>query len=569
MSSSASSTQNLVWAALEGELRYLLERDPFQARSKLASLLRGSRHDPHWRARGMLWSARLHYAAGRYLRAEHLLVRLLEQHDDTELSNEVREDLGYALQSQGRLAAALEQFQRLLELSSTSGREVRRAVALEGLAVVYHYLDDRASSLDYQLQALELRRALYQINPADLESSDKLAMCLSNLSADYEKLGDFELAVRFAHSALELAGKSHNVRVELVALNNLGEALLHTQPSEALGVFQSLLERAEQLPSLKRVVWAHTGLGKGHLALCQLERTLEHFQQALELSVQHSLLLEQLETRLSMVTLQTPHDALNNLLEGLAQSRTELGGPFEALEAQLERQLSKTLEGLGHFERALEHLKRFVALEAGREQRRSQQQAEILAVRFATETYRRDALEWREQSQNLAQEMRHDPLTRLPNRRWLDEILEAAYQSALERNTKLCVAVLDIDFFKQVNDQFTHTLGDAVLRELSKVLERTLPGGATVARYGGEEFVMVLPGRELLEALGQVQRLLEEVEQHDWATLNPGLTLTLSAGLAELNLDAPDGAKALLARADAQLFEAKRRGRNQVSWEGG
>jgi len=560
----------MAWAALEEEIGHLLERDPLQARSKLVLLLADSRHDPHWRARGLLWCARLHYAAGRYSRTERLLVPLLEQYSNTDLGDEVREVLGYALQSQGRLGAALGQFQVLLERGNLVGHEAQRAAGVEGLAVVYHYLEDRAASLEYQLQALELRRALHQaVTPtrlAALRATDKLAMCLSNLSADYDKLGDFELATRFAHSALELARSSHNARVELVALNNLGETLLNTQPSEALGVFQSLLERAEQLPSPKRVVWAHTGLGKGHLALSQPHHALEHFRQALELSVQHSLLSEQLETRLSMATVQTPQDALENLLEGLSQSQT---GPFEALEAQLEQRLSQILEGLGHFQEAFKHLKRFVALKEARDRQRSQQQAEVLAVRFATETYRRDALEWREQSQNLAQEMRYDPLTRLPNRRWLDEILEAAYQSALEWNTTLCVAVLDIDFFKQVNDQFTHTLGDGVLRELSRVLERFLPKGATVARYGGEEFVMVLPNQELLEAVGHVQRLLREVEQHDWAALNPDLTLTLSAGLAELYFDLPEGARALLARADAQLFEAKRQGRNRVSWEVG
>ena len=564
MPTSTSSAQNLAWAALEEELSYLLERDPLLARSKLASLLRGSRHDPHWRARGMLWSARLHYAAGGYTRAEHLFERLLAEHPDTELSDETREDLGYALQSQGKLGAALEQFQKLLERGSTSGRDFLRAAGLEGLAVVYHYLEDRAASLDYQLQALELRRALH--DPEKLDYPAKLALCLSNLSADYEQLGDFELAVRFAQSALELASASHNVRVEMVALNNLGEALLHRQPTEALGVFQTLLERAEQLPSPKRVLWAYIGLGKGYLALSQPERARTEFQWALELSTEHSLFTEQLETRLSMAAVQTLPDALNNLLEGLAQSQT---GPFAALEARLEQRLSEILEGLGHFQEAFEHLKRFVALKEARDGHRSKQQAEVLAVRFATETYRRDALEWREQSQNLAQEMRYDPLTRLPNRRWLDEILEAAYQGSLERNTRLCVAVLDIDFFKQVNDRFTHTLGDVVLRELAKVLERALPGGATVARYGGEEFVMVLPNCTLLEAGHHLERLLREVEQHDWAALNPDLALTLSAGLAELRFEVREGARALLARADAQLFEAKRQGRNRVSWEGG
>lgn len=157
---------------------------------------------------------------------------------------------------------------------------------------------------------------------------------------------------------------------------------------------------------------------------------------------------------------------------------------------------------------------------------------------------------------------REDPLTGLANRREFDKRLGEEIHRAQRYGTPLAVAMFDLDLFKLVNDRFGHALGDAVLRETANLLRRDCRSVDVVARYGGEEFALALPGSDLPAAFALCERIRCAFERFDWNRLIPGLRVTISAGISVWA--AGTDAEGLLARADANLYEAKRSGRNRV-----
>jgi diguanylate cyclase (GGDEF)-like protein len=122
--------------------------------------------------------------------------------------------------------------------------------------------------------------------------------------------------------------------------------------------------------------------------------------------------------------------------------------------------------------------------------------------------------------------------------------------------------MLDIDHFKAINDRFSHTVGDEVLRKLARSLRQQLRDVDLSARFGGEEFVLLLPDTDAPGARQVAEKVRLAVEEGTWGTVHPELAVTVSVGVAML---APgDDATDLLARADAMLYRAKQSGRNRV-----
>ncbi|MGH4019550.1 MAG: diguanylate cyclase [Pseudonocardiaceae bacterium] len=182
----------------------------------------------------------------------------------------------------------------------------------------------------------------------------------------------------------------------------------------------------------------------------------------------------------------------------------------------------------------------------------SLRQARIAAMRIQADHLRLTA-----EHGAVAEQAMSDPLTGLPNRRALDELLRRVL--ATRSGAPCAVALVDLDGFKNVNDRRSHAYGDEVLRAVAGAVRCSLRGEDTVARYGGDEFVVVLPGTPLLAARAALQRAVVAV-----AALPPGqgAGVTLSAGV--IGAAAGDTAEQVLARADAAMYRAKRLGGNRV-----
>lgn len=157
----------------------------------------------------------------------------------------------------------------------------------------------------------------------------------------------------------------------------------------------------------------------------------------------------------------------------------------------------------------------------------------------------------------LASEATSDHLTGLANHRSFHEHLHAAVQQARRHRRDLSLVLLDIDFFKRVNDRYGHQVGDTVLAEMARRLLGQSRAGELVARVGGEEFGWILPDSGGLGALSAAQRARDAVAGEPFATAG---ALTISAGVADLSQAGPPGA--LFWLADRALYQAKREGRD-------
>lgn len=207
-------------------------------------------------------------------------------------------------------------------------------------------------------------------------------------------------------------------------------------------------------------------------------------------------------------------------------------------------------------------------------------EAELWSMHQARELSLRSRLaheRLRREHRAVAAQALADPLTGLPNRRALDEVLArvlAAPVGAAER-TPLSVAMIDVDRFKQVNDIMSHARGDEVLRLVAGALRRSLRAGDMVARYGGDEFVVVLPGTSAADAAAALSRAVRavaglsgnaETDPAGWANrAQPGVTLSVGV----VAVDPHEDADAVLGRADAAMYRVKHAGGDAVGIGGG
>jgi diguanylate cyclase (GGDEF)-like protein len=176
-----------------------------------------------------------------------------------------------------------------------------------------------------------------------------------------------------------------------------------------------------------------------------------------------------------------------------------------------------------------------------------------------------EAAEARRSSDYFRELSVRDPLTGLHNRRHLDDQLEQLLHDATGDGSCLTVGLVDLDHFKRVNDTRSHAVGDEVLRRVATLLQTAAEAvdGGVAARIGGEEFLLLLPGVGGDAAVDLLQRLRSDIAEYDWSAVTHGIPVTASVGVGEAPRDATEKSS-LLAVADANLYAAKRAGRDQV-----
>ena len=204
----------------------------------------------------------------------------------------------------------------------------------------------------------------------------------------------------------------------------------------------------------------------------------------------------------------------------------------------------------------------------------------LLATKLISQIFIRDSLDkkLRAHSDDLEQDnlglqvLAHtDKLTNIANRLMFDSILEREFKRAQRGDDYLSLILLDVDFFKKFNDRYGHLAGDAVLRSVGRVLsEQVIRAGDLAARYGGEEFVVILPSTDRTGAMAVAERIREAILALEVAhTDSAGGKVSASFGVATFapGKDPARSPADVINRADQQLYEAKRGGRNRVCAE--
>jgi diguanylate cyclase (GGDEF)-like protein len=153
-----------------------------------------------------------------------------------------------------------------------------------------------------------------------------------------------------------------------------------------------------------------------------------------------------------------------------------------------------------------------------------------------------------------------DSLTNIYNRLHFQQFLDAEIDRVTRYGNTFSLIFFDIDHFKKINDEYGHMVGDEVLMEVARVVQKANRSADIFARYGGEEFIILTPSTDIKGAGQHAERLLKDINTHEFDTVG---RVTCSFGIAEFK-PGTDDVTSLLLRADTALYQAKRNGRNNV-----
>ncbi|WCN09816.1 sensor domain-containing diguanylate cyclase [Marinomonas mediterranea] len=163
-------------------------------------------------------------------------------------------------------------------------------------------------------------------------------------------------------------------------------------------------------------------------------------------------------------------------------------------------------------------------------------------------------------SNKLERMARYDHLTGAVNRQTLDVLFQKAIGSSNKKQEALSLVLIDIDHFKKVNDNFGHQAGDKVISGVARIMKNLLHKEDIICRWGGEEFLFILSNTDKSKATSLIKTLLNRIEDTNFDVGESTVSITISAGLTQLNTD--ESLPQAIARADARLYQAKKEGRN-------
>jgi diguanylate cyclase (GGDEF)-like protein len=524
-----------------GACRCLLqEHDAAVADLKAARELFDTLRDRVGRASTLNWIGNVHLRRADLslaLTAHLEAIRLQRAAGDSEGEGDSLNYIGNVHYDLGDMARALEHYNASLAVKEKLGSPLGVSHCLNNIGNIHGRLGDFDCALEYHTRALALKREIGDRNGE--------AISLINVGSSHEALSDYARALDYYGQGCEVARAVGERMIEVDALRNIGD--VHRKlgdPARALALYLQARVIAEAVGARMLEVETYIGAGQALVALGRSAEAVADLRGVLALA-------ERIDSRRLIYEV---HLALSQACEAAGQ-------PAEALRHF--KEYHRVEEEV--FNAASE--RRIQAVIAQAEIERSQREAELLRVKNDELTAGNDekarlldALQ--RQAQELERLSREDALTGLFNRRHVDAALALEWERARRFGRELAVVMADVDHFKAVNDRFSHAAGDRVLGDIARILREGTRAVDVAGRWGGEEFVLVLVETPPERAAHLAEKLRAAIEAHDWPSVAPGLRVTASFGVAG-NHEAGSPA-ALLAAADARLYQAKRAGRNRV-----
>jgi len=386
----------------------------------------------------------------------------------------------------------------------------------------------------------QVARLVEHVTPALGNDDDRFSKQLQELVALLRNpavdLNTTKLALANFNLKLSFVGEEQGaIRATLLHLLNLvfeNISALGIEDRWLVGQVQSLMEAATPPLNLKRLDDVKRKLQD------VIAKQSEAKARSIEAQAQVKMMLATFIERLSQMTSTT------------GQFRHEVDD------------FAKVLENAHALEEIGPALASVLAATRNMEESARQVGSELTAIRERAMQAEEEIIKLQGELDKASVQARLDPLTGALNRRGLDEAFAREVQAARRKGSLLCLAMLDIDNFKMLNDTHGHKTGDAALSHLVAVARSSMRPQDTMARFGGEEFVILLPDTALEHAVEAMQRLQRELTKRFFLQNNERLLITFSAGVAllEANETPEDAVK----RADHAMYLAKRAGKNRV-----
>ncbi|MBC8044456.1 MAG: GGDEF domain-containing protein [Rhizobacter sp.] len=455
-------------------------------------------------------------------------------------------NIGMVYRRLGDYASALERHFSSLAIFEESENKWGASSSLMQVGVVYHSLGDYNNALTFHFKALNIRK--------DIGDQWGEGASLMHIGTTYHSLGDDASALDCHFKSLRLKEEILDQRGQAASLRAIGNVYeSHGDDDKALECYYGSLKIAES--NLDRWGMSRTSidLGKLYLKRKDTDKATDFLRSGLAIAVEirSKELIYKAQLSLSEAAAQTGdyeqawlahkeyHRVKDEVFSEESDKKTKsLMIQFEAQRAQREADLYK--------QRTIELAEANDALrEVG------EQKSQLL-------------LRLQQQAQELERQAREDGLTGLYNRRYFDNRILLEFERAKRFSHSMSAVMADIDFFKFVNDRFSHQVGDEVLRAVALILKQNCRSIDIIARYGGEEFAIVFLETPLVGAAEVCEKIRAAVQNFRWEDLHPDLSVTISMGLSD-DLTVANHEK-LLSAADAKLYEAKAKGRNQVRY---
>ncbi|WP_067503511.1 GGDEF domain-containing protein [Actinoplanes sp. TFC3] len=420
------------------------------------------------------------------------------------------------------------------------------------LSNFYRHIGDQSEALTHAVQSYS--------HLSDDEAPSVRARHLMTLAVALDEAGSVEEGTRRSREALHLATAAQDPELALQILNNMAYTAFEqdneVNAREFVTRMRELVDLTERsFSALQLDTIARVEMMSGHYDAVDetLQVLLDSSQSSVEVHEGDALAVSLL-TLAEARRLATRFPAAQQALDEVVRITEERG--LDRVRAQAREEQAALYAATGRFELAYEEHRTFHQAATALHSAQREARARALQAVF-------EATEARRASEHFREMAHRDALTGLYNRRYINDRLPALLVEAVAARTPISLAMIDLDHFKRVNDTLSHSTGDTVLQEISRLLLEAVSGSMIAARMGGEEFVLIMPGADAEEAAARCDRLRLRIRAHDWKPITGALPVTTSIGVTTSN-DGRSTPSALLSLADRNLYVAKREGRDRV-----
>lgn len=521
-------------------------------------------------AEAYFYEAQELYSSQQLIQSESLLndvLEMVERIGYNGLKGRVYNLLGNISFDQTNLKKALKYYQIAYQLFDGNKYAIQMCIILNNISTVYIHTEDWKNADIYSKRSLKV----YQNH--NFSNSLTEAILYTNASVIDTALGREESQQRNVELAFDRAMKTGSKQLQFKTMVNLADNLLNQGETEdALDIMIRCLSLAREESNPLFTAYCQESLAEVYLAKIQLELAILSAKEAVGIYTDHNNV-----PRIIYAT-----DILSRIYEQKGRYDEAL---FEYKKmATLEKKLilqSREKEALSlknQFDRKLDE-QELLLLSAKNDIQKLQIQAQefrewlyfllFIIISFVSLISYRKYKKFKIKHSTLQQdhaklevESTHDPLTDLYNRRYLDTWF--SYQEETTNNKPHLLAIIDVDYFKKINDQYGHEAGDEVLRALSTILKQQLRPEDLLMRWGGEEFVMIIstPEAHIKEVLERIRAQVEQTSFY-WAGQRVPVTVSIGA-IAEKSVSKLALSwQSAMESADQALYQAKSEGRNR------